>query len=168
MYPYDRVISITAYKGSMAELIQLFKYNNYDYLIELFSALMIKHLLRIGFNLSSYDIITSVPLHISKLKDRGYNQSSILAKSLANYFKIPFRDDIIYEKNQRISQTKLEKKEREENVRGAFLVKDAVIDKKIIIVDDIFTTGSTLKECSISFKEKGAKNITAITLSKTL
>jgi ComF family protein len=166
-FPYERLISIAAYKEPLISLIHSFKYDNYEYLAELLSSFMIKHLARIGVDLCGYDFITSVPLHASKLRQRGYNQSSLLAKLLANYFKISFKDGIIYEKEERISQTKLLKQKRQQNVKGIFIVKERLEGKKIILIDDIFTTGATAKECATALKEKGAQTVTIITLAKT-
>jgi ComF family protein len=128
---------------------------------------MVSYLLRIEFNILSYDLTTAVPMHPYKLKQRGYNQAELLAKSLANYFKIPFRGDIIYKKNNRLPQVNLDRKAREDNIKGSFFVSENLRGKKIILVDDIFTTGCTIKECASELKKKGAENITAITLAKT-
>jgi len=152
----------------MISLIHLFKYKNYDYLAEFFSSLMVKRLEKIGFNPDGYDLITAIPMHRDKLKMRGYNQAEILAKDVSNYFKIPFRNDIIYDISIKPSQTKLNPHKRRENVKGAFTVKGEVKDKKIIIIDDIFTTGATALECCQSLKEKGVGALTVITLSKTI
>jgi len=167
VYPYQRLISTTAYKEPMMSLIHLFKYKNCDYLADFLSSLIVKHLGRIGFNPNRYQLITPVPLHKDKLKIRGYNQAGLLAKLLSNHFKIPFRDDIIGNTNIRPSQTKLPKQKREKNVEGVFMVKENLSVKNIILVDDIFTTGSTASACSKALKEKGAGNITIVTLSKT-
>jgi ComF family protein len=166
-FPYDRVISVTFYKEPIKTLLHFFKYKNYDYLSDFFSYLIIEHLLKIGFNPSNYDLITSVPLHPLKLKEREYNQSSLLANNLANYFEIKFKDDIIYEKKYRVSQTKLKERQRKENVKNAFFVKEELNKAKLILIDDIFTTGATVKECAHILKEKGAEVVTIITLSKT-
>jgi len=167
IYPYQRLISATVYKEPMASLIHLFKYKNCDYLAGFLSSLMVKHLGKIGFNPNKYQLITAVPLHKDKLKIRGYNQAGLLSKLLSNHFKIPFRDDIIGNTNIRPSQTKLPKQKREKNVQGIFVVKEDLQNKNIILVDDILTTGSTASACSVALKEKGAGNITVITLSKT-
>ncbi len=129
---------------------------------------MAKHLKRIGFSFAGYDFITSVPMHKDKLKSRGYNQAQLLAKGLSKYFKIPSRDDIIYEINFRPSQARLPQEERQANVQGNFKVRVDLKRTKIIIVDDILTTGSTLKACSTALKEKGTELVTAITLAKTI
>jgi len=166
-YPYQRLISATAYKEPLTSLIHLFKYRNCDYLANFLSSLMIKHLLKIGFNPNKYKLITPVPLHKDKLKTRGYNQSQLLSKLLSNHFKIPFKDDIIENTNIRPSQTKLPKEQRKKNTEGIFVVKENLKNENIILVDDIFTTGSTVNACSKALCEKQAGDITIITLSKT-
>jgi ComF family protein len=165
-FPYERLICITSYKEPIISLIHFFKYRNYDCLANLLSSFMIEHLLKIGFSYSYYDTVTSVPMHSAKLRDRGYNQSALLAKSFANYFKIAFKNDIIYELRQRVSQTRLDITKRQENIRGIFYVKENMAGVKIILIDDIFTTGATAKECAYALKEKGAI-VTVIALSKT-
>ena len=83
------------------------------------------------------------------------------------YFKIPFKDDIIGGAYVRHSQAKLPRNKRKSNVAKAFFVSKDVINKKIILVDDIFTTGATIQSCSKELKTKGAKEIIILTLSKT-
>lgn len=165
-YPYQKLISATAYREPLASLIHLFKYENYDYLAEFLSSLIVKHLSKTGFNPEEHQFITPIPLHKDKLKTRGYNQSGLLAKLLSNHFKIPFRNDIICKTDIRPSQTKLPRRERAKNVQGVFTVRKNLEGKNVILVDDIFTTGSTAGSCSRALKEKGAGNITIITLSK--
>ncbi|MCK4519754.1 MAG: ComF family protein, partial [Candidatus Omnitrophica bacterium] len=131
------------------------------------ASLMAKYLSKINFNSHNYHFITPVPLHPDKLKIRGYNQAKLLAKLLSNYFKIPFRDDIIANTNIRPSQTKLLKERREKNVAGVFRAKGNLSGKRVILVDDIFTTGATISACSGALKKRGAETITIITLSKT-
>jgi len=164
---YSNLVSITAYQEPMPTLIHSFKYRNHDYLDRLFSPLIIKYLTRIGFDNTSYDMIIPVPLHKHKLKTRGYNQSLLLSKLLSNYFKIPLINDIIFVTEYKPSQTKFTKQKRQENVEGIFQIRKAIDNKKIILVDDIFTTGSTINSCSQALHKNGAKEILALTLSKT-
>ncbi|MFH1519644.1 MAG: ComF family protein [Candidatus Omnitrophota bacterium] len=168
VYPYHRLISATAYQEPMASLIHLFKYTNYDYLAGFLASLIKKYLLKISFNPNNHHLITPVPLHRDKLKIRGYNQAGLLAKLLSNYFKIPFRDDIISNTNIRPSQVKLPPQRRKTNVQGIFAVDEDLKQRKIILIDDIFTTGATVSACSKALAEKGTEIITVITLSKTL
>lgn len=167
-HPYQRIISTTAYQEPMISLIHLFKYRNYDYLADFFASLMIEHLSKIGFKANSYHWIIPVPIHRHKLKERGYNQTELLAKLLSNYFKIPLINDIIIVTQTRPSQTTLQKDKRQKNVEGIFRVKKEIKNKRIILVDDIFTTGATTRASCQALKEKGADIITVITLSKTL
>jgi len=167
IYPYNRLISATAYQEPMISLIHLFKYRNYDYLDEFFSSLIIKHLNSIGFRPFGYDFIIPVPMHKHKLKSRGYNQAWLLAKLLSNNFKIPLRDDIINTVNIRPSQATLQKQKRQTNVKGVFAARKNLKNKKIILVDDIFTTGATAMSCCQALLEKQTAEITIITLSKT-
>jgi ComF family protein len=164
---YERVISATTYKEPISLLLHLFKYRHFDYLGEFLSLLVVRYLIRVGFEFSDYDFITCVPLHPAKEKERGYNQSAIISKIISFHFKIPFKSDIIYQTRLNPSQTKLSKEKREINIKDSFKVKGDLEGKRIILVDDVFTTGSTVKECCRVLKEKGA-NITVLTLSKTL
>ncbi|MFA5271683.1 MAG: ComF family protein [Candidatus Omnitrophota bacterium] len=164
--PYEQLICITAYKEPIASLIHLFKYGNYSYLSDTLSVLMIQHLIRIGLDLSKYDIITPVPMHKAKLRERGYNQSELLAKIIAKHFNISLRNDIISVKSIRPQQAKLSGRDRKENLKNLFEVKENMEGKSVILIDDIFTTGQTVKECSYALKNKGAR-ITVLTLAKT-
>jgi len=166
-YPYDRILSLTAYREPMPSLIHLFKYKNYDFIGEFLSSLMIRQLRKIRFNPFGYDFIIPVPMHKNKLKMRGYNQSEILAKLLSNYFKIPFKNDIIADIRTRTSQTKFSGTNRWQNVEGVFEVKKNIRRKRLILIDDIFTTGATVKSCCQELRKNGANTITVITLAKT-
>lgn len=164
---YTRIICTTIYKEPIISLIHLFKYKNHQYLAEFLASLMQKHISAIGLNLGSYDFITAVPMHKYKLKTRGYNHARLLAKLLSNYFKIPFKDDIIASTYIKYSQAKLPGNKRKSNVAKAFFVEKDLTNKKIILIDDIFTTGATIQSCSKKLKLKGAEKIIVLTLSKT-
>jgi ComF family protein len=129
--------------------------------------LLIEHISKTGETLNGFDIITYVPLHKESLKNRGYNQSRILANELSKHFQIPLVDDIIFEVKPKKSQASVERENRKDNVSGIFQVTNSLNGKKIVIVDDIFTTGSTLSECAKVLKEAGAQKIIGITFAKT-
>ncbi|MDD5194752.1 MAG: ComF family protein [Candidatus Omnitrophica bacterium] len=166
-FSYERLISILSYEEPLITLIHLFKYKMHDYLKFFLSGLIVAHLEKTGISLKTHDCITAVPMHPLKQKAREYNHSALLGKLLANHFQIPFQDDIIYEAKLKTSQAALDKSKRYENVQEAFKAKEAARDKKIAIVDDIFTTGATINSCAAALKEKGASIITVITLCKT-
>lgn len=164
--PFNRVLGIAVYKEPLITLIHLFKYKQARFLADFLTSLMIEHLVKIGFQAKSYELFTAVPIHLLRKKEREYNQAALLANILAKYFKKPFIDDIIYAKEYRVSQTKLQKEKRQENVKDLFVVKQGLGGKNIILVDDIFTTGATVTACCQALKQRGAHKITVITLAK--
>jgi ComF family protein len=112
------------------------------------------------------DFIIPLPLHITRKRERGYNQAEVIAKGISQVLKIPLRTDIIKRYKYTQSQTKLNREERQANVRGAFLVKESdLTGKEIFILDDVITSGATMNECAKLLKERGAKNVTALSLA---
>lgn len=114
----------------------------------------------------NYDTITYVPLHKDTFKDRGFNQSELLAKNLSKLLNIPCRELLIKPKKNKPQHT-LSGKDREKNVKGVFktINNSEINNKRIILVDDIATTRSTLCECSEMLKLKGAKDIMCVTFA---
>ena len=120
--------------------------------------------------LKKYDIIIVVPLSWKRKLQRGYNQSLLIAKIISNILQIKIESEILYKTKNIVPQSTLNKKERKENIKGAFKVKniEKIRNKKILIIDDIYTTGSTLNECSRNLMRNGIKkeNIGVLTLAK--
>lgn len=112
-------------------------------------------------------IIVPVPLHKYRQNMRGFNQSALLGKLIAQKLSIPFEDLLIRVKNTK-PQFSLKSEDRRHNMRGAFQVRkeSAVINKKILLIDDVWTTGSTLKECSAILKRNKAKTVWGITIAR--
>ena len=106
-------------------------------------------------------------MHIRKRRQRGYNQSELLAREIARNLQIEIQCNNLIKIKDTAKQSALTKKQRKENVKGAYSVKQAnlVRDKKIILFDDIFTTGSTVDECSKILKQAGVKGIVVLTLA---
>jgi len=163
---YDKIISCIAYKEPAKTLIHLVKYKHYDYIINFLSSLMTQYLYKINLSLENYDFMVSVPSHPVRLREREYNQSSLLAENLSNSLGIPLKSGIIFCKNNRPSQTTISKEMRAKNVENNFFVKKKLDNTDIIIIDDVITTGSTLSECARALKEKGAGSVLALTLAK--
>jgi competence protein ComFC len=113
------------------------------------------------------DFLIPVPLHSSRKRKRGFNQSEILALAISEKIGLPVLEDVLKRKKRTKDQTTLNAKQREENVRGAFSVKneDRIVDKQIILVDDVMTTGATLKECARNLVEAGAKEVLGLTVA---
>lgn len=113
------------------------------------------------------DLIIPIPLHQLKKAERGYNQSNYIAKGIGNILKISFSDRVVKRIKYTESQTTMTLNEREENISGAFRLrnKNAVKGKNILLVDDVITTGATISECGKILLEAGAKNIYAVSIA---
>jgi len=110
-----------------------------------------------------------VPLHKKRLRLRGFNQALLLAHGVSLRFRIPLNYDNLVRTRYTRPQVELSGRERAENVRGAFdLIRSAeVCEKKILLIDDVFTTGATMNECAKVLKDAGARSVTVLTLART-
>ncbi len=113
------------------------------------------------------DLIIPVPLHSLKKAERGYNQSYYIAKQVAKKLQITIEKKLLKRKVYTQSQTKMNLIERKENVKNAFILKDGkkVSGKKIILIDDVITTGATIRECAKVLKENRAAKVFALSVA---
>lgn len=165
---FDNHIYLFKYEGVVRQKIIDYKFNDKAYLNETFVKIMLKNEKMCRF-LESYDIIIPVPIHKKRKKVRGYNQSEIIAKKLAkNLKKLEFVNDCLIKKENTIEQSSLNKWQRIENAKGVYILKNEqkIINKNIIIFDDIYTTGSTVNECARVLKRANANKILVLTLAK--
>lgn len=104
-----------------------------------------------------------------KKSKRGYNQTELLAKNLSKNLKIPYNYNILVKSKNNQTQSLLEKSQREKNVENVFKIKNPskIKDKNIILLDDIYTTGATVRECSKILKNAGAKKILVFVIAKS-
>jgi ComF family protein len=116
---------------------------------------------------SGADVITAVPLHHTRKRERTFNQSELLAQTLSSSTGIPYAD-LVRRKIYTSSQTKLSKTKRQNNLRGAFapIGKTAASYGKVILVDDVFTTGSTVNEVSQVLLDSGVKEVLVLTAAR--
>ena len=112
-------------------------------------------------------IIIPVPLSQKRLKWRGFNQAEEIAKNLSIYLEIPILNNILIKNKDTTFQSKLSNEERKINLLNTFNCNENMENKKILLVDDIYTTGSTMEECSKVLKQSKAKEIIGITIAKT-
>jgi ComF family protein len=116
------------------------------------------------------DLVMPVPLHVSRLKERGFNQALLLAHRMSETHRIPFSCDNLYRTRPTRPQVELTGVERIRNVAGAFTLRqpEVVVDRSIVLIDDVFTTGATMNECASVLKQAGAAHVTAFTLARAL
>lgn len=115
------------------------------------------------------DLLVGVPLHKSRLNQRGYNQADWIAEGLSEALSIPARTDVLVRKRFRSSQTRKNRMERWENVKTVFDVPDyrEVVGKNIVIVDDVLTTGATLEACAAELLKAGCRSVGVLTIAAT-
>ena len=151
-------------------LIQKFKYKPFiKDLAEPLSLLIINHfkLLNNTLNFSDF-ILVPIPLTKRKLKWRGFNQSEEIAKRISEFLKVPLYADILIKIKETLPQVNLKEKEREKNIENAFFVRnrDIVSGRKILLVDDIYTTGSTMEESAKVLKNAKTKEVWGVTVAR--
>ncbi len=119
---------------------------------------------------SNCDLVIPVPLYRARKRERGFNQSEILAEGISRALNITVSTDILKRTKNTKDQTNLNAEQRQENVRNAFAViqPEKVLGKKVILVDDVMTTGATLNECARMLLDAGAKRVLGATLAVVL
>ena len=157
------------YERTLLEAIHLFKYTGKTAMGTLLGRIMAEHDYP-DFLISSYALIMPVPLHSKRLRERMFNQSLMLARVIANTFAIPLDFTSLKRHIYTQPQITLGKKDRQTNVRGAFQVEKSakVAGGKILLVDDVYTTGSTLNECARVLIQSGAAEVAVLTLARAV
>ena len=152
------------YTDEMRHIILKIKYDNKREYIEGFAKLMAIRYEKF-IKVSNIDCIMPVPLHSSRKRMRGFNQSDILAKDLSKYLDIHVLHDCLCRVKKTIDQKGLSRTERLHNLDNAFIVKDLPPNiKNILIVDDVYTTGTTIEKCAKVLKDSGANKIYFLTI----
>ena len=167
-FDFNLARSVFAYSDKVVAVVHKFKYSKMKFLYEPLANYLCEYLSTWEI---SPDIITCVPLYESKQKRRGYNQSELMARYLAEKSKIPFH--ILCTKIvDNASQAELDLKRRKENVKGVYKFnneyRQMIKNKTILIIDDVYTTGSTCNELSKIIKANGSKEIYVLTLAHGL
>jgi ComF family protein len=166
---YDFLRSPYIYSGILMESIQRLKYNLENYLASSLGKLMSSFAREYIFNVTDF-LIVPVPLHRRRLRERGFNQSLLLARVLASDLGNQLDYLSLIRKRYTRAQTGLKREARRKNVKDAFSIiyPETVKDKKILLVDDVFTTGYTLNECARILKKSGATTVICLTLARSL
>lgn len=164
---FKKHLYIFKYEGIIKERLIKFKFNEKAYIYKAFVNFLIKNEKVCRF-FKCYDIIIPVPIHYNRKVTRGYNQSVLIAKELAKKLNIVYKEKVLFKKVNNKPQSTKSKEERKENVIGVYYIKrkEQIYNKRIILLDDIYTTGSTVNECSKILKLAGAKTVDVVTIAK--
>ncbi len=156
----DGLVVVGVHSGVLQRLIKQIKYRGYFDMVPVAVKLMIKSLPKT----IAADAITSVPLHSSRQRERGFNQSELLAKALAKQLGIPYQQLLRRSKATK-PQANLNHSMRISNVAGAFPSLYPKLKGQVLIIDDVATTGATLNACASGLKAVGCKSVIGVVLS---
>ena len=161
------IFYLLQYKDVIRDKMIDFKFNDKSYLYNMFCEIFVKNKNACEF-LKSYDIIIPVPIHKKRKKSRGYNQSELIARKISNDFNIPIYTDVLMKHKNNKMQSSLNKNDRIKNIQDVYKVEntDKIKEKNVLIIDDIYTTGLTTKECKKVLKQAGAKQIGIMIIAK--
>jgi len=163
-HSWNSAICILEMNDIIHDMILDYKYKNKIELYPFFAKLISDRILK---DKLKFDLITSVPLHPLKFLIRGYNQSSLIAKRVAKALQTPYKS-VLLRRRYTKTQTSLSAEKRRKNLKNVFLSKNkAIIEgQDILLVDDIFTTGSTLRSAAKELTDSGANKVTILVLAR--
>lgn len=163
---FEKHIYLAHYDGKIREQILSYKFFDKPYMYKTFAKLILKNEKIYGI-IKSYDIIVAVPIHKKRKNERGYNQSELIAKEIAKNVEGLKYEKVLKKVKNNERQSLLSKAERMKNVKGVYEIQESKIikDKKVILFDDIYTTGSTAEECTKVLKLNQAKEVIVLTIT---
>ncbi|MCX5749306.1 MAG: ComF family protein [Candidatus Saganbacteria bacterium] len=161
----DNTTFITEYSGVIKKAIKCLKFRKKRRIAEVLGNIIAENAPRV-----KADCIIPVPLHENRHKQRGFNQSEMISGPLSVKLDAPVYSNVLIRKKETKPQFGLHKNERLKNIKGAFSMinRGMIFNKNIILIDDIYTTGATINECSKTLLDNGAKNVRSILLSKAV
>ncbi|GFE60237.1 ComF family protein [Geobacter sp. AOG2] len=161
--------SALIYEGHCRELVHAFKYRYKTHLRRPL-ALLAAGSLRDFVAACAPELMVPVPLHIRRLRERGFNQAVLLGEIWAREWKLPLERGAMRRIRWTEPQINLTAAERRDNVKGAFDVRDAdaVKGRRVLLVDDVYTTGSTVRECARVLKAAGAREVSVVTVARAV
>jgi len=164
---FSKVFSIWEFSSPIQTAIHYLKYQNFKVLANQLGIFMAERLKKLSLPMDK-TILIPVPLHKTRIRERGYNQSTLLCKVIAGETGFTYNDQTLKRIRYTQSQTKLDAMERAKNVQNAFRVfsNEEILNKIIILVDDVITTGSTMNECAKELMKNGAEAVYLFSIAK--
>jgi len=168
---FQRLFSPMIYRDVVAEAIKLFKYNRKRGIIRGFIRIIESYLTRFDLKSLGLEVVVPIPLHFKRLRERGFNQAEDLANVVGNCLNLSVWNNYLTRVRYTRPQTNLKKQERRKNLKNAFSLrkkgKNKGKGKRILLIDDVYTTGATLNEASYEMKKYGAE-VFSFTLARTI
>lgn len=164
---FQELISIFPYEGIVRQLLLAYKFNEKSYMYVCFVNFILKNK-KIFEKLQTYDTIIPVPISKKRMKERGYNQSLLIARKISRELNISLQANCLFKTRNIIEQSKLNKEQRKANIQNVYELQNREIlnNKKILLIDDIYTTGSTANECAKILQQAKPEKIDVLVIAK--
>lgn len=164
---FDEHIYLFQYSGEIRNMILNYKFREKSYIYSTFVEL-IKNNKKICAQIKKYDIIMPVPISKKRLNTRGYNQSALIARKIAKMLNMCYEENILVKIKDNKPQSEMGQEKRKSNVKDVYTIKnkEKIYQKKILLIDDIFTTGNTVNECAKLLIENFASSVGIFTIAK--
>ena len=163
----SEIMYLFKYEGKIREMIIDYKFNEKSYIYITFVKILLKSKKMLE-NIENYDTIIPVPISGKRYKKRGYNQSYLLAKEICKYANLNLESNCLYKIKNNVEQSSLNGFDRQENIKGAYGLRNMQIlnNKKILLLDDVYTTGATVNECAKILSKANPSKIGVFTVAK--
>jgi ComF family protein len=168
-YVFDRARSFAFYKDAVVRAILLLKFEQIEPLGAWFAE-RLAELVNAESDAMAADVVVPVPLHRERERERGYNQAALLSKPLAKKLRLPHKAVLLMRTRARPDKQLLSLEERWESVRGAFATRPGsrVDNLRVLLIDDVLTTGATLDACARALRDAGAKSVIGLTVARAI
>ena len=168
-YAFERARSFALYEGAVVRAILLLKFEQIEPLGAWFAERLAELVKAEGDALAA-DVVVPVPLHRERKRERGYNQAALLSRPLAKKLRLPHKAVLLMRTRARPDKHVLSLEERWESVRGAFATRPGsqVDNLRVLLVDDVLTTGATLDACARALCDAGAKSVIGLTVARAV
>ena len=164
---FDEVVTFWDYTPEMETLIHRVKYQR-GIKLGVFLGSMVGRAFQEFSDDGKYDLLVPVPLHRTRRRERGYNQSGLVCRGMANHIPADVHEGVLKRRRHTATQTHLSAHERQKNVKNAFAVHNhhPVNGKSLLLVDDVVTTGATMNSCAVALKQAGAHRVIGLALAR--
>ena len=166
-FAFGSAVAVVRAEGLARELIHRFKYQRQFHLRRVLGEWLLAGFSDPRLQAEPVDAMVPVPLHPARLRERGYNQAEALALAVSKRLGVPVQD-CLKRTRYTLTQTQFDRDQRRRNLREAFALRKrtTVIGKRLLLIDDVLTTGSTLHECAAVLLDRGAHSVRALTVAR--